>query len=154
VIDPRPRDAIEALDLQPFRALASHLDAVMMAHVVYPCVDECPAGYSRRWIGDVLRGELGFSGVVISDDLDMAGGALDDGGDLGVRLAACAAAGCDLALVCCPDSARKLLGAVTEPVIVGAGAAPLRSSRPPLSMDEQRSVGEFRQWQASLAALC
>ena len=56
VVDERDEAAIESTDLEPFRALIRELDAVMMAHVVYPAVDDQPAGYSRRWIEDRLRG--------------------------------------------------------------------------------------------------
>src|SRR5690606_26888055 len=60
-IDRRPLDEIRALDLVPFVAgIEAGADAVMMAHVVYPEVAPEPAGYSKRWIGEILRAEMGF----------------------------------------------------------------------------------------------
>ncbi len=72
-IDPRPLHELEAQDLLPFRAgIQAGADAVMMAHVVYPQVAPEPAGYSPRWINQILRGQMGFRGVVFSDDIGMA----------------------------------------------------------------------------------
>ena len=99
-----PRDErdfydIEQLDLRPFRSLiAAGLEGVMMAHVCYPRVDGVAAGYSRRWVGDVLREDLGFEGVVFSDDLSMAGA--DLGSSYAERAVSALAAGCDVLLVC------------------------------------------------------
>ena len=98
--DDRPLDRIATVDLVPFAALIRKgLAAVMPAHVVYPAVDAKPAGYSKIWIGDELRGRLGFDGLVISDDLDMAAAALADG-DIVARAVAAQAAGCDIVLAC------------------------------------------------------
>ena len=63
-------------DIRPYRLLIdNNLPAVMAAHVVFPAVDALPASLSRRWITDILRGELGFHGCVFADDLTMAGAA-------------------------------------------------------------------------------
>ena len=63
-------------DLAPYRRLiANGLPAVMVAHVLFPAVDSAPASLSGRWIRDVLRGQLGFQGVVFADDLSMGGAA-------------------------------------------------------------------------------
>ena len=72
--DRRRFGEIEALDLVPFRrVIATHLTGVVMAHVIYEHVDTAAAGYSRYWIETVLRGQLGFEGIVFSDDLSMSG---------------------------------------------------------------------------------
>jgi beta-N-acetylhexosaminidase len=103
-VDERPMSAIAAHDLVPFAALIRDgLEGVMPAHVVYPAVDARPAGYSRLWLKEVLRGTLGFDGVVFSDDLDMAGARIDDGSgaaDIVARADAALAAGCDAVLAC------------------------------------------------------
>lgn len=101
-VDRRSLNALLADDALPYRRLASTLDAVMPAHVVYPKVDPRPAGFSRRWIEDVLRGRLGFTGAVFSDDLAMAGARVLDGRPVDFATAALAAlaAGCDFVLLC------------------------------------------------------
>ena len=98
VVDHRSRDAMEA-DLQPYRRLIPEgLASVMMAHVVFPAVDVQPAGFSRCWVQDVLRGELRFDGAVFSDDLGMAGAA--GAGSFVERARRALAAGCDYLLIC------------------------------------------------------
>jgi beta-N-acetylhexosaminidase len=97
-IDRRAWPDVEA-DLQPYRRLiANGLPAVMVAHVVFPEVDAVPASLSRKWIGGVLRGELGFQGAVFADDLSMAGAAAF--GDIVARTRLAQEAGCDVLPVC------------------------------------------------------
>lgn len=89
-----------APDLLPYRRLIGNgLPAVMVAHVLFPAVDAAPASLSARWIRDVLRGELGFQGVVFTDDLSM-GGAQAAFGDVVTRAARALSAGCDMLPVC------------------------------------------------------
>jgi len=151
VSDEREFEAISAHDLQPFQALADDLDAMMMAHVCYPCIDARPAGYSKAWVSAILREKLGFSGLVISDDLDMAAGAA--AGDMQKRLTACTAAGCDLALICKAASAADFLQQTDIDTSVANRKHELLPSRAALSMQEMLSVGEFRQWRKTLAHL-
>jgi len=110
-VDDRPLDEIRALDLVPFAAgIEAQADAVMMAHVVYPQVAPEPAGYSPRWIQEILRGEMGFRGVVFSDDIGMA--AAFSAGGVKARIDAHLDAGCDVVLVCHPDLVPDSLAAV------------------------------------------
>jgi len=101
-VDRRGLAAILAADAAPYGWLATALTAVMPAHVIYPRVDARPAGFSARWLQDILRGQLGFGGAIFSDDLSMAGARNLDGRELTHTQAALAAlqAGCDLALLC------------------------------------------------------
>ena len=98
-VDERPLAALQARDLAPFAALArAGLEAVMPAHVIYPAVDAVPAGYSRIWLQDILRAQLGFDGLIFSDDLGMAGAFTV--GNMVERAAAAVSAGCDMVLSC------------------------------------------------------
>ncbi len=112
-IDPRPLAEIEQADLLPFaQCIEARVEAVMMAHVIYPAVDALPAGFSKAWIGDVLRGRLGFDGAVISDDISMA--AAGSAGGVAARVHAHLDAGCDLVLACFPDVVDEALAAIAE----------------------------------------
>ncbi|MFM2112748.1 MAG: hypothetical protein RLZZ271_1408 [Pseudomonadota bacterium] len=101
-VDKRSLKTILASDAAPFAWLAHSLTAVMPAHVIYPKVDDRPAGFSERWLQDVLRGQLGFGGAIFSDDLSMAAARVLRGQQLSPTQAAVAAlnAGCDMVLLC------------------------------------------------------
>ncbi|MBN8493263.1 MAG: beta-N-acetylhexosaminidase [Burkholderiales bacterium] len=101
-VDSRSLKAILADDARPYEWLSTSLTGVMPAHVVYPKVDHRPAGFSPRWLQDILRGQLGFTGAIFSDDLSMEGARHLDGASLGYAEAAALAlqAGCDLVLLC------------------------------------------------------
>lgn len=109
--DTRTLDVLRETDLATFAdGIAAGAEAVMLAHVTYPAVDTMPAGYSRIWIEDVLRGEMGFRGVVFSDDIGMA--AAESAGGVAARIAAHLEAGCDLVLVCSPALVAESITAV------------------------------------------
>ena len=72
-VDKRSLKAILADDAKPYEWLSTTLCAVMPAHVIYPKVDSHPAGLSPRWLNEILRGEMGFTGAIFSDDLSMEG---------------------------------------------------------------------------------
>lgn len=105
-VDERALQALRERDLIPFQRLASALDAVMPAHVIYPQVDDKPAGFSPRWLQQILRKELDFRGVIFSDDLSMAGAHV--AGDAADRIEAALTAGCDMGLVCNDRGAAEL----------------------------------------------
>ncbi len=108
-VDERCLDEIQNKDLIPFKKLiAEGLEGIMPAHVIYPKVDDKPAGFSKIWIVQILRQQLGFDGAVFSDDLSMEGAAgigdFTDRGKLALE------AGCDMILVCNnPEAAEQVL---------------------------------------------
>jgi beta-N-acetylhexosaminidase len=107
-VDPRPVDAILAEDAAPYEWLGETLLSVMPAHVIYPEVDAQPAGFSRKWLQEILRGRHGYRGLIFSDDLTMEGASV--AGDIVGRAEAALGAGCDMVLVCNrPDLADDLL---------------------------------------------
>ena len=101
-VDKRSLKAILADDAKPYEWLSTTLTAVMPAHVIYPKVDGHPAGFSPRWLKDILRGQMGFTGAIFSDDLSMEGARHLEGSLLSYSEAACVAlnAGCDAVLLC------------------------------------------------------
>lgn len=111
-VDERPLEALEASDLRPFRRLIKNgLGGIMPAHVVYSAVDAKPAGFSEIWLKRILRRQLGFNGMIFSDDLSMAGAHV--AGDVVERAYAALRAGCDMVLVCNDvPAADQLLGAL------------------------------------------
>lgn len=109
-VDKRAALQVFDVDMAVFKAIHEQglLDAVMPAHVIYPDVDSLPAGFSKVWIREILRGKLGFDGVVFSDDLSMQGAA--QLGSYTERATAALSAGCDMALVCnAPQGAIEVL---------------------------------------------
>lgn len=147
-LDERSLDDIRACDMQPFKRLVHELDAVMPAHVIYSQVDEQPAGFSRRWLQDILRGELGFEGVIFSDDLSMAGAHMV--GDAGKRIEAALAAGCDMGLVCNDRASAELALSALQRLRV---TAPARLER---MRGRGHATTEYRQaprWLTAVAAL-
>lgn len=145
-IDERSFDEIWAADLVPFRDLADGtMSAVMPAHVIYPKVDGNPAGFSPVWLRDILRGRLGFDGVIFSDDLSMEGASV--AGDVRQRAHAALDAGADVVLIC-NDGAKadELLAGLTRD---GVTIAPTLARR----LESMRARSRPEQYAASLAAL-
>ncbi|MGI9228729.1 MAG: beta-N-acetylhexosaminidase [Gammaproteobacteria bacterium] len=98
-VDKRCYEDILMQDLVPFeRLINAGLPAIMPAHVIYSQVDDKPAGFSRHWLQEVLRRQLGFDGTVFSDDISMAGAEV--AGDHIQRADAALEAGCDMILIC------------------------------------------------------
>ena len=110
-IDPRSLETLAREDLLPFVAgIDAGADAVMMAHVRYPAVAPEPAGYSPRWMNEILRQDMGFRGVIFSDDIGMA--AAESAGGVAARIDAHLDAGCDVVLVCPPALVADSLAAM------------------------------------------
>ena len=101
-VDKRSLTAILKDDAAPYDWLSTTLTSVMPAHIIYPKVDARPAGFSSKWLNDILRGKLNFQGAIFSDDLSMAGARLIDGKEVSYAEAAgvALAAGCDMVLLC------------------------------------------------------
>lgn len=98
-VDDRDFDEISHEDMAVFKALVlKGIDAMMPAHVIYPQVDSQPAGFSSVWLQQILRQQLGFDGVIFSDDLGMEGATV--AGSFANRAKLALAAGCDMVLVC------------------------------------------------------
>lgn len=118
-VDRRSLKAILADDAAPYPHLAGVMGSVMPAHVIYPKVDARPAGFSARWLKDILRERLRFGGAVFSDDLSMAGARQLDGRAISFTEGAVAAlqAGCDLVLLC--NESLKEEGAAIDALLHG-----------------------------------
>ena len=97
-VDTRSLRAILQDDARPYQWLSTALSCVMPAHVIYPKVDKVPAGFSSRWLKEILRGQLGYMGAICCDDLSMEGAKV--AGSAVEGAVAALNAGCDLVLLC------------------------------------------------------
>lgn len=141
-VDDRSLDEILAMDAAPYDWLGDMaLDAVMPAHIIYSKVAAEPAGFSKRWVTDILRGQLSYEGVVFSDDLTMEGASV--AGDITNRAQAALQAGCDMVLVCNrPDLADELLSKLADLTPDQKSIARIRKlipTKPALSWNELMS---------------
>mgnify|MGYP003856774343 CR=1 FL=1 len=108
-VDERSLDELRSNDISIFApVIDAGLNAIMPAHIIYPKVDEQPAGFSKYWLQTILRDELDFEGVIFSDDLGMEGATV--AGGFPQRADAALKAGCDMVLVCNnPEGAQEVL---------------------------------------------
>jgi beta-N-acetylhexosaminidase len=151
-VDTRSRTDILKSDAAPYQWLGPMLAAVMPAHVVYPQIDKQPAGFSRDWIHKVLRGQLGFTGAVFSDDLLMAGAGA--AGSIAERAAVALDAGCDFALVCNDaDAMDQVLRAIKweRSAVFDGRLARLQPRGTALSMGELVDTDLYRNARRDLA---
>lgn len=139
-VDKRSLKAILAEDAKPFEWLSLSLSAVMPAHVIYPKVDARPAGFSRRWLHEILRERLRFGGAIFSDDLGMAGARMLEGQPIGYTEAALTAlnAGCDLVLLCNQSNVEQ--GRAIDELLDGLTAAAQRGEWTPEPDSESRRL--------------
>ena len=149
-VDNRPLQEILKKDLVPYRgAIEAGLAAVMPAHVVYPQVDREPAGYSRIWLQEILRGKLAFQGLVFSDDLSMEGASAVGGPP--ERARAALEAGCDMVLLCNdPAGLDRLLESLKDVPL--SNLERLERMRKQGGRDLRKSVA-YRESQQALSAL-
>ncbi|HCL86869.1 MAG TPA: beta-N-acetylhexosaminidase [Comamonadaceae bacterium] len=138
-VDRRSLAAILKDDAAPYAWLSSVLTSVMPAHVIYPKVDSRPAGFSSKWLQDILRTRLRFDGAIFSDDLSMEGARRLDGQLVGYTDAAVAAlqAGCDLVLLCNQSLGE---GRAVDELIDGLAAAGAAGRWQPSQASEARRV--------------
>ncbi len=140
-LDKRSLKAILTEDAAPYGWLNTVLASVMPAHVIYPKVDGRAAGFSAKWLNDILRGQLGFGGAIFSDDLSMVGARWLDGHSVSYTQAAVAAlnAGCDMVLLCnqsLPGSEGA--GRALDELIEGLTEAQLKGEWQPLEASDER----------------
>ena len=155
-VDDRELAQIESEDMLPYRQLiAAGLSSVMPAHVIYPKVDARPAGFSRRWLVDILRGQLRFDGLIFSDDLSMEGASV--AGGYVERGRAALEAGCDMVLLCNePANTDYLLDGLAkagvEPVATRRVAL-LRKDAPAQSLEILRTLPRYAAASLTLGSL-
>ena len=154
-VDDRSYVDIEQCDLIPFRRLiGAGLGAIMPAHVIYPQVDAQPAGFSSKWLQQILRRQLEFDGVIFSDDLSMEGA--KGAGGIVARAHAALSAGCDMVLVCNDvGAADELLAGLDHPMpAVGqARLAAMRGRGPAQGMARLRENADYTRALAAVQAI-
>ena len=154
-VDDRTYKQIEAVDLVPFRHLIdAGIGGIMPAHVVFPKVDNVPAGYSAVWLKAVLREKLGFGGIIFSDDLSMEGAGVVGG--VVERATAALGAGCDMVLVCNnPRGTDELLDGFdyAMPAVSLARLARMHGRQRPPAMEALRTDARYVRALDSVAAI-
>ena len=146
-VDNRELSEILYDDAAPYGWLDMSLTSVMPAHVIYPKVDKQPAGFSKKWL-TLLREELGFNGVIFSDDLSMEGASVAGSVVDGAKAALCA--GCDMVLVCNqPEKADQLLSGlrfedVPDAVTSSARVASMVPSVPALDWETLQQAPHYQ----------
>ena len=154
-VDRRAREDILQSDLVPFeRLIEARLPGIMPAHIIFTDVDDVPAGFSREWLGKILRRELGFAGTIFSDDISMAGAEV--AGSYEARAAAALDAGCDMVLVC--NNQAAAVGVLDALPVEPDPASQVRLMRmhgahPRDGLEALRETGKWRESTAALAAL-
>lgn len=156
---PKDERSLEQLrsddDLQPFaRLIRNGMESIMPAHVIYPAVDEKPAGFSLVWLKAILRGELRFDGLIFSDDLCMEGAAGE--GNITARAQAAFQAGCDVVLVCNrPDLTDQLLNELEHPPLpwLARRLEKMRGEKEPIEWQTLMVSAEFNLAQQIVTAL-
>lgn len=153
-VDRRELADIRIEDMVPFRRLiANGLPGIMPAHVIFPVVDDKPAGFSAIWLKQVLRRQLGFQGAIFSDDVDMAGAAF--AGSYCERVLAALSAGCDMVLIC--NNPKELVKVLDNLNVAGSPQSQSRLmrmyGRHDVTLKSLRRSQEWKQASAFMARL-
>lgn len=154
-VDKRRFGDIAMNDFIPFeRLIHAGLPAIMPAHIIYPEIDDLPAGFSAKWLKDILRKRLGFQGVIFSDDISMAGAEVMGG--YVERAEAALAAGCDMVLVCNNQEAvAKLLDNIKPDLNPASQARLMRMHgvKPEISYNLLRDDEEWQQTAGEISSI-
>jgi beta-N-acetylhexosaminidase len=154
-IDARALHEIEDSDLQPFcRLIDAGLPGMMLAHVIYPAVDDLPAGFSRTWVRELLRERYGFAGAVFTDDLSMV--AATRIAEPLARVTMALEAGCDMLLLCNrPQDVAEVLARLDAPHDLDREARLLamRATRPSVPLHALRASARFQSTLERMQAL-
>ncbi|MGB0473261.1 MAG: beta-N-acetylhexosaminidase [Porticoccaceae bacterium] len=148
-VDCRTMAELKDRDLQPFVSLCDDLAGIMPAHITFPNIDPSSVGFSKFWLQQILRSEIGFDGVIFSDDLSMKGA--DVAGGYIEKSEVALAAGCDMILVCnCPEGALEVLAHLQQLKVKGCEKiATMRASK---TVDWQ-TLTENRRYQQTIKKL-
>jgi beta-N-acetylhexosaminidase len=150
-VDDRDVDAILSDDAGPYHWLGRGLSGVMPAHVIYPQFDSAPAGFSKKWLS-LLRNEIGFEGVIFSDDLSMEGASI--AGDVVAGATAALQAGCDMVLICNrTDMADQLLAGLDPALATAASAARIAALIPAATPMQWDALQADMRYQAALRTI-
>jgi len=153
--DNRDLSDIRQRDLRPFDSLIqAGIPALMPAHVLYSKVDDQAAGFSSYWLQTILRQELGFQGVIFSDDLSMAGAAM--AGNIEQRAEKALNAGCDMLLVCNDrTAARQVIHYLKdyENPAANARLVRLHGWHPKPKLGQWQTLQQSQEWQNAVQAL-
>src|SRR3569623_1333799 len=146
-VDERPRDAILNEDATPYGWLGMSVSGVMPAHVIYPKVDKHPAGFSKKWLS-MLRKDIGFEGVIFSDDLSMEGASVAGGVVAGAHAAL--GAGCDMVLICnSPQQADWRLAGLNAVAVPAASARRIAALVPAMPAPDWAALQEDARYRAA-----
>jgi len=164
VID-HDRSRLDRIELVPFRALAAKVHAIMSAHIRITHIDDAwPATLSEKILSGILRNELGFSGVILSDDLEMK--AITEHWSIAEAACRAIAAGCDGVLICsdlnAQEEARRALAAQAEHDSIFRARLEQAHTRmqqlrlrsaPPLPFDGEAMAEQSREFEAQFNPL-